>query len=151
MEKGESVEEMSVSEIHGYPLRPAGFEEPLFPGAASRRVVAEHLLRAPWLVRASELVGRGGQAVHARREPVELRTGFAGGRVQVVGSSGCGRRRQGWVTEVLARWREVGEWWDEDRTIDRGVVRVVLSDGAVVDLARESGNPGGWFLVGVVD
>ena len=37
----------SVSQIHSYPLRPEGFEEPLFPTLESRRAVAEHLLQAP--------------------------------------------------------------------------------------------------------
>ena len=56
----------SVSEIHAYPLRPEGFEEPLFPTAASRREVAEHLLGAPWLVRACEVANRGaGEAARA--------------------------------------------------------------------------------------
>ena len=50
--------------------------------------------------------------------------------------------------EVLDRWREVRAWWDEDAAVDRTVVRVLLSDGAVVDLAREGS---GWFLVGVAD
>ncbi len=37
--------ETSVSEIHGYPLRPEGFEEPLFPSRESRLAVGEHLLK----------------------------------------------------------------------------------------------------------
>jgi hypothetical protein len=41
-----------------------------------------------------------------------------------------------------------GAWWDEERATDRVVVRVLLSDGAVVELARERD---GWFLVGVAD
>lgn len=133
--------EASVSEIHHYPLRPEGFEEPLFPGAASSRAVAEHLLRAPWLSRASELEGKGGQAVHVRRESVEIENRC--GRVRVLRAS---RKRR--VVEVLDRWREVAAWWDEARATDRTVVRVLLSDGAVVDLAREGS---GWFLVGVAD
>ena len=44
--------ETSVAEIHAYPARPEGFEEPLFPTRESRLAVAEHLLRAPWLGRA---------------------------------------------------------------------------------------------------
>ncbi len=142
--------ETSVSEIHRYPLRPEGFEEPLFPGAESRRAVAEHLLQAPWLSRASEIEGRGGQAVHARREFVEIENRC--GLVRVLWASGerrCRKRRR--VVEVLDRWREVSAWWDGARATDRTVVRVLLSDGAVVDLACERGNSGGWFLVGVVD
>jgi hypothetical protein len=141
--------EESVSDIHSFPLRPEGFEEPLFPTTEFRRVVAEHLLRAPWLSRASEIEGKGGHAVHVRRESVEIENSFASGRVQVLWASGKRRcRKKRWVVEVLERWREVRAWWDKDASVDRTVVRVLLSDGAVVDLARESS---GWFLVGVTD
>jgi hypothetical protein len=137
--------EESVAEIHAYPVRPEGFEEPLFSTGGSRRAVAEHLLRAPWLSRASELAG--GRAARARREPVGVEN--LGGRVWVTRASGRGRSRRAWVVEGLARWREVGWWWDEDRAADRTTARVLLSDGTVADLARE--NPGGWFVVGVLD
>jgi hypothetical protein len=133
--------EASASEIHRYPPRPEGFEEPLFPTPESRRAVAEHLLRASWLSRASEAEGKGGQAAHVRREPVEVENRC--GRARVLRASG--KRR---VAEVLDRWREVAAWWDEDAGVNRTVVRVLLSDGAVVDLAREDS---GWFLVGVED
>jgi hypothetical protein len=140
--------EASVSEIHRYPLRPEGFEEPLFPTVESRRAVGDHLLRAPWLSRASEIEGKGGQAVHARREPVEVEGSLAVGCIRVSRTSGrCRKKRL--VVEVLGRWREVRAWWDEERAKDRSLVRVLLSDGAVVDLARENG--GEWFLVGVTD
>ncbi|HEV2094432.1 MAG TPA: hypothetical protein VGR18_14825 [Rubrobacter sp.] len=140
--------ETSVAEIHAYPLRPGGFEEPLFPTRESRRAVAEHLLRAPWLGRASELEGSSGGSARVAREPVEFHD--VAGRVGISWSSGrrrCARRRL--VVRKLARWREVSAWWDEGRSTDRSVFRVLLSCGSVVDLARE--NPGGWFLVGVVD
>jgi len=137
--------EASVSEIHCYPLRPDGFEEPLFPTRESRRAVGDHLLQAPWLSRASEMEGRGGQAAHARREPVEVEKQH--GRVRVVLTSRRHERRQ--IVEVLGRWREVRAWWDEARATERSLFRVLLSDGAVVDLARESG--GAWSLVGVAD
>jgi hypothetical protein len=139
--------EASVSEIHDYPLRPDGFEEPLFPSATSKRVVAEHLLRAPWLSRASEIEGRGGQAAHSRRESVEIEK--YSGRVRVSWALGKRRcRKEWWVVEVLDRWREIRAWWDEDAGVDRTVVRMLLSDGAVVDLACEDSR---WFLVGVAD
>ncbi len=143
---------IDVSEIHTYPSRPEGFEEPLFPTAESNRKIAEHLLRAPWLCRASELEGRtGGGAAHALEEPVELRNYF--GRVDVVRLGGGKRCRYSWrrqsVEKVLDRWRQVHGWWDADRRVERTVFRVLLSGGAVVDLARE--RCGGWLLVGVVD
>jgi hypothetical protein len=140
--------EASVSEIHSYPLRPEGFEEPLFSTREFRLTVLDHQLRSPWLSRASEMEGRGGQAAHARREPVELENRH--GRVRIVWASGrrrCRKRRH--VVEVLGRWREVRAWWDEERAKDRSLARLLLSDDSVVDLARE--NDGEWFLVGVTD
>jgi hypothetical protein len=140
--------EVSVSEIHRYPLRPEGFEEPLFPTRESRLAVLDHLLRTSWLSRASEMEERGGQAAHARWEPVELENRH--GRVRIAWTSGrrrCRKRRH--VVEVLARWREVRAWWDETRAKNRSLARLLLSDGSVVDLARENG--GEWFLVGVTD
>jgi hypothetical protein len=138
----------SVSEIHRYPLRPPGFEEPLFPTAASRRAVMEHLLEAPWLRRASELGRCAGETAHAPEESVSLR--ISRGRAEVVRprAGRCSRRRMR-VLKVLERWREVKEWWDGDRCKDRFIFRVLLSGGVVVDLAREKS--GGWLLVGVVD
>ena len=142
------MEGASVSEIHRYPLRPEGVEEPLFSTREFRREIADHLLRAPWLSRASELGGgpAGGQTAHAHREPVEI---ARHGRVRVVWTSDrrrCCRGRR--VVKVLDRWWEVAAWWDEERATDRVVVRVLLSDGAVVELARERDS---WFLVGVAD
>jgi hypothetical protein len=136
----------SVSEIHAYPSRPAGFEEPLFATSCSRRAVMEHLLEAPWLTRASELEGCSGESARSLREPVEIEG--SDGRVKLVRA--CGRRREKRrVVRVLSRWREVDRWWDEEGSVDRLVFAILLSGGAVVHLARE--RDGGWFLVGVAD
>jgi len=140
--------EASVSEIHRYPLRPEGFEEPLFPTRESRLAVLDHLLRSPWLSRASEMEGKGGQAAHARWEPVELENRH--GCLRVTRASERRRcRKQRHIVEVLGRWREVRAWWDEERAKDRSLTRVLLSDGGVVDLAQEDEEK--WFLVGVTD
>jgi hypothetical protein len=140
---------IDVSEIHAYPTRPEGFEEPLFPTAESNGKIVEHLLNAPWLSRASELRGRTGEVAHALDEPVELDDS----REQTELVRPNAPRRCSWkrrrVVEILDRWREVGWWWDEDRQVDRLVFRVLLSGGIVVDLAQE--RSGGWFLVGMVD
>lgn len=139
----------TVTEIHRYPMRPPGFVEPLFPTEESRRKVAEHLLRSPWLSRASELRGRGGETAHTLNEPVEVNS--LGGRVEVLRNR-AGRRcswKRRRIFEVLDRWREVGEWWDERRGTDRAVYRVLLSGGVVADLSRD--RSGEWLLVGVVD
>jgi hypothetical protein len=140
--------ESSVAEIHGYPLRPQGFEEPLFPTVESKREVMAHLLEAPWLSRASELPRGAGESAHATREPIRLRG--AGTGVELVRPGRCRRsptRRR--VVGVLERWREVRAWWDEEAGTDRLVFRVLLAGGTVAELALE--RQGGWFLVGMVD
>ena len=138
----------SVSEIHCYPLRPGGFEEPLFPTRESRLEVLDHLLQSSWLSRASEAESRGGQAAHAWREPVDVQNRH--GRVRISWFSGRRRcRRERRIVEVLGRGREVRAWWDEERATDRRLFRVLLSDGSVVDLARENGKE--WYLVGTLD
>lgn len=146
--------EVTVSEIHDYPLRPPGFAQPLFPTPESRREVAKHLVCAPWLSRASELPGLAkgpeGSTGRLRAERVELRRRPGSGVTEVVRplAGRCSWRRRP-VVEVVARWREVRLWWDEDASVDRLLFRVVVSGGGVVDLALE--RAGGWFLVGVVD
>jgi len=139
---------VTVSEIHRYSLRPEGFEETLFLTAASKRAVAKHLLRAPWLGRASDLgEGCSGEFAPGLKEAVEL-TG-SDGRTEVVRAQGGGRFR--WrrkrVLRALGRWRKVRCRWDEDRSVDRTVFRVLLGGGSVVELALE--RSGDWFLTGV--
>lgn len=139
----------TVSEIHRYPSRPPGFEEPLFPTRESRKAVAEHLANAPWLSRGSELPGGNGETARRCEEPAHvLRRGD--GRAYLVRRCPNGRRRtrKRRVVRVLERWREVGPWWEGG--VDRIVFRVLLAGGAVVDLARERIS-GEWLLVGVVD
>lgn len=140
---------VSVSEIHRYPSRPAGFEELLFVTPVSKRAVGEHLLKSPWLVRASELRAESGESARAFREPVAVRE-CAGG-VEVVRLSearGIAWRRK-LVVEPLERWREVRNWWSEKDGADRQMFRVLLSGGTVVDLALE--RSGKWLLTGVAD
>jgi hypothetical protein len=140
--------EASVSEIHRYPLRPDGFEEPLFPTREARLEVLDHLLQSSWLSRASEAESRGGQTAHAWREPVDVENRH--GRVRISWSSDRRRcRRERRIVEILGRWREVRAWWDEEQATDRRLFRVLLSDGSVVDLAWENGKE--WFLVGTLD
>jgi hypothetical protein len=141
----------TVSEIHRYPSRPPGFEEPLFPTAESRRAVAEHLARAPWLSRGSALDRGSGQAAHSREEPIHVLR-RADGRAYLVRRCPNGRRRtrKRRVVKVLERWREVALWWEAGGGVDRLVFRVLLAGGAVVDLALERAS-GEWLLVGVAD
>jgi hypothetical protein len=140
--------ESSVTEIHGYPRRPPGFEAPLYPTRESKREIMAHFLEAPWLSRASELSHGVGESAHAAREPVRL-VG-ARGRVDLVRPV---RRRHGpvrrRVVRVLECWREVRAWWDDKTRTDRLIFRVLLAGGAVAELALECS--GEWFLVGMAD
>lgn len=145
----------TVSEIHSYPLRPLGFEEPLFPTRESKRSVAEHLAGAPWLSRGSELPGGSGQAVRRCAEPAHVLR-RDDGRAYLVRRCQNGRRhgrsrtRKRRVVRVLESWREVGPWWEAGSGADRLVFRVLLAGGAVVDLALER-TSGEWIVAGVVD
>ena len=129
----------TVSEIHRYPVRPPGFEEPLFATAESRRTIAEHLASA----RALPGVGTARREWPGRsslREPAHVLR-RADGRAYLVRRCGkeCrkGSLRKRRVVRVLERWREVGSWWDAELSVDRLVFRVLLAGGAVVDLALE--------------
>ena len=164
----------TVSEIHAYPLRPEGFAEPLFWGPENKREVMEHFLEASWVQRASEAAGtargnaRGnasGNAVHAVEEMVELGRRGDGSLVLERGCGrrhGCGRGRRSRnarrksavrrraVRRVLGRWREVWGWWEPSGGRDLVLYRLLLSDGVVVDVARDLAGDV-WKLVGVVD
>lgn len=159
----ENEMETSVAEIHGYPRRPEGFEEPLFDTPETRRAVMDHYLGAPWLQRASDPAPAArvtaGEVARRSEVPVRLVRTRAGAGARLVYEGSLRQRprrcsvRAGAVQRVLARWREVGGWWLEGGGTDRVVYRVELSSGAVVDLARERAcRPAGeWRLVGVVD
>ena len=149
-EEEEPLLGISISEIHRYPLRPEGFEEPLFPTVASKRTIINHLSEAPWLMRASELKRGTGEAAHALNEPIQLRS-HNNSRMEILRARSSGRCswRKRRVVEVLDRWREIRGWWDEVGFVDRAVFRLLLAGDTVVEVARE--RSGGWLLVGVVD
>jgi hypothetical protein len=151
-----------VSEVHAYPIRPTGFEEPLFPTPASRRAVAEHLLEAPWLTRASELLAGSGEGPHRYEEPVEVVAREDGACLLVFPGPGprCGGRRRPRrrrVARVVGRWREVRGWWEKGGGSDRLMFRLEIEGDpripgslGVVDVALDRSS-GRWALVGVVD
>lgn len=148
--------EATVTEIHDYPHRPAGFEEPLFWDLEDKREAMEHYLATTWVQRASEIatkpIGRGpGEAAHARNERVRIERREDD---TLVLERECGQRRRRRsvrksVRKVLASWREVRGWW-ESGGCDLTLYRLLLSDGAVVDVAWVRGEKV-WKLVGVVD
>ncbi len=141
----------SVSEIHRHPLRPSGFQEPLFLGQEAKKEIAEHLRESSgWLGKASEAERPLGEPCHVLRRP--------GGTAYVVRPGPSRRaRRTGFVkrrvARVLERWREVRGWWDPGETgrcVDRLVFRLLLSGGAVAVVALER-TTGEWLWVGTSD
>ncbi|QIN85442.1 hypothetical protein GBA63_22335 (plasmid) [Rubrobacter tropicus] len=146
--------EASVSKIHRHPLRPAGFEEPLFLGPGDKKEIAEHLRQsAAWLRRAGEIREGGlegtGEVCHVLARPdgsAHLVRGFAR-------RPGCRRRRRrasrSRVERVIERWREVRGWWTPGRGSDRLCFRVQLAGGSVLDLALD--HAGSWTLLRVLD
>lgn len=141
--------EATATEIHEYSSRPHDFIEPLFATPESRQEIAEHLLAASWLSRASEMEEKSGSTAHSTEEPVHVQR-YAGGHVEVVrtGVHRCSWRRRR-VVEVLMRWRDVRSWWKDDDQVDRLQFRVIVAGGAIVDLAVD--RSGGWTLTGIVD
>lgn len=156
-------ERVGVSEIKRHPLRPMGFEEPLFLGRAAKKEIAEHLRgSSAWLRKASEARAGGttaGEPCHVLGRP----DGSA--YLVCVGTarSGCRcrrgtRTRKRRVRGVIERWREVGGWWEHDGGTHRLFFRVLLdgpgeAGGAVVDLSFDRSGPraGSWSLVRVLD
>lgn len=99
--------EATVSEIHAYPLRPAGYAEPLFHSPQSRKEILEHLARGRWLGKASEI---------PRGRRCKERTPRADEGAQS-------------VETVLASWREVDRWWEEGGGVDRRCYLVRTTSG----------------------
>lgn len=153
----EELLDASVSEIHRHPLRPPGYAEPLFLGRAAKKEIAEHLRESSgWLRKASEAERPLGKPCHVLRRP--------DGAAYVVrpvpsrracrGTPGFAKRR---VARILGRWREVRGWWESGeepggtgRGVDRFVFRLLLSGGAVADVALER-TTGEWLLIGTLD
>lgn len=136
----------TVTEIHDHPLRPAGFAEPLFLGPKDKKEIADHLAAGSWLRKAADGARRYPSPCHVYRS--DARGGVWLAR------PGCRRtkRRAGKrrVVGVIGRWREVSGWWQDGGGEDLLLYRLLLSGGAVVDVARDRG-AGGWELVRVLD
>lgn len=134
----------TVSEIHSYPLRPQGYEEPLFLRKAHRKEIAEHLACSSWLMRASEAPDKDPEPCHLYRD---------GDGVVWLARAGCYRRKRRAVRHrvlrVVERWREVSGWWESGKGSDRICFRVVLCGGAVVEVALERTE--GFRLLRVLD
>lgn len=148
----------TVGEIHSQPLRPVGFQEPLFLGRAEKKRIAEHLRESSgWLRRAGEARADRPQAA---REPCHV-LAIPDGSAYLVRAArdpagpGRGRRRirKRRVARVVERWREVRDWWTPGDRTDRLCFRVMLdggeAGGAVVDLALD--RSGAWTLVRIHD
>jgi hypothetical protein len=145
----------SVPEIHRYPVRPPGFEEPLFLTASHRKEIAEHLAASPWLSRAAGArPGKVERSCHVfEREDGSV---FLV-RGEVVGElRWCAPRfRKRGIRRMLERWREVSGWREPTGGRDWLCFRVLASGGVILDLAferntSEAGEPR-WLVIGVVD
>ncbi|MGB3633596.1 MAG: hypothetical protein WA982_06115 [Rubrobacteraceae bacterium] len=138
--------EASTKEIHGHPLRPSGFAEPLFLGREDKKEIAEYLSRSNWLGKVSEASDPEARPCHVYRG--------ASGEAWLVGP-GCKRSqwrrrtRKRRVARVIERWREVRCWWEPEGGTDRLLFRVLLSGGVVADVALDRRY--GWSLVRVLD
>lgn len=136
--------EASTREIHGHPLRPSDFAEPLFLGREDKKEIAEYLSRSGWLGKVSETSDLEERPCHVYR--------VASGESWFV-RPGCRRQRRRAqkrrVARVIERWREVRCWWEPEGGTDRLLFRVLLSGGVVADVALDRHY--GWSLVRILD
>lgn len=122
--------ESTVTEIHEYPLRPGGYEEPLFGAADKDREVMKHFLQVPWLDRASEY------AVQT--------TGYFSG------SGRCGWWKEGGGLDFVVYRVELSCGAAVDLAHDRSGDRLGRNEDAE---ETDSCEPGveRWLLVGMMD
>lgn len=132
--------------IKNYDTAPAGQPLELLETRRSRLPVIIELLDSPWIVRASELVGRDGTSATRRAEqPVtvswdsERQYPLSFTREQV-------RYR---IDAVVQVWATDRSWWDPRRRVSRRYWRV-LARGGVYDLAYDRARAE-WLLVGIQD
>ena len=113
----EDTVQATVSEIHRYPLRPAGYAEPLFHCRESRREILDHLAESGWLQRASE-ASRPARPEQRSSEPM------------------VSEPARGAPGRVIASWREVERWWEPDGGVDLVWCRVEDCRGRQTVLAE---------------
>ena len=140
------------NDIKHYALHQEGQPIDLFARGARSPIVAE-LLCAPWISRASDLLGvredppevGAGSGKRVRRE-VTVRWNAERHRPASFLVPGKGRYD---VEALIGYWVEDRFWWDPDIHVSRRCFRVLARNG-VWDLAYDR-LTGSWLLVGIGD
>lgn len=134
------------SAIKKYDATPAGQPMELFTERHSKVPVIIELLKSPWIVRASELVARDGNATTKRTEqPVSV-----GWDAERQCPRYFERERVRYRIDALVQvWAVDRSWWDPRRRVTRRYWRV-LARGGIYDLAYDR-TTGEWVLVGIQD
>jgi hypothetical protein len=131
--------------IKRYEATPEGQPMELFGSKHSRLPVVIELLRSPWIVRASELVGRDGNATKHAEEPVSV-VWDADRQCPVSFTRG----EKVWrIDGIIQVWAMERSWWDTRQRLSRRFYRV-LARGGVYDLAYDRSTRT-WLLTGVQD
>jgi hypothetical protein len=132
--------------IKRYSSSVAGQAAELFDGKRSRLPVILELLASPWIVRASELLGRDGScATRLAEEPVAV----AWDAERRYPSSFTRADRTYRIDAIVQVWVAERAWWDPRHKVSRRFWRV-LARGGVYDLAYDR-DQGTWFLIGIQD
>lgn len=151
------------ADIKRYEVHPEGQPMDLFAAAAAdarraadarsatdprhgRLPVVLELLKSPWIVRASELVSRPGEAA-AKRWSEAVDVEWDGTRGAPAAFTWRGKRYR--VDALVQRWTIERAWWDPRARVSRRCFRV-LARGGVYDLAFDR-LARVWLLVGVLD
>lgn len=132
--------------IKRYDATPEGQAMELLDGKPSRLPVIVELLRSPWLVRASELLGRDG-ACSTKQAEETLDVTWDPDRRCPKAFIRAGRTYR--VDAIVQVWAAERAWWDPRRHVSRRFWRV-LARGGIYDLAYDR-LAGTWLLVGIQD
>jgi hypothetical protein len=140
--------------IKRYVSHPEGQPLDLFATGVRSPVVTE-LLRAPWILRARDLLapedgGEGARGAASKRVERIVSVEWDGERRCPVSFSVPGRRGPYRVEALVGFWVEERFWWDPKTHISRRCFRVIAHTGALYDLAYDR-LAEEWLLIGIGD
>jgi hypothetical protein len=132
--------------IKNYDATPEGQPLELLEGKGAHLPIIIELLKSPWIVKASELVGRDGASATKRAEEAVCVVWDAEHQCPAYFQR---ERTRYHIDAIVQIWATERTWWDPRRRVSRRYWRV-LARGGVYDLAYDRAQDV-WLLVGIQD
>jgi len=134
------------SAIKRFSATPAGQPLELFDEGHARMPMILELLASPWIMRASDIVQRGGScAVKHAAEPLDV---LWDATLQRPSEFTRGEQRYH-IDAVVQSWAVERAWWDPRARVSRRFWRVAAR-GGVYDIAYDR-DTDSWLLMGIQD